>query len=620
MSVTLLDELLPDAVEPAARPPAATAAAAGPPLHRVRRPWHRVLGRGLVRLLRPREGKIVFLASAVPLSAFAVFMSLTRHMAFADALTRINNAESVIFSADPHLAAIGFIYGPLPSFIEMLFLPLAKLWPDLQIYNVIGGVMTALFAAGTMAVVVATARDLKLPRFARYGLALAIGLHPVYLVYATSGMAEGVNIFFLALTTRYVMRWLDPAQVSQDSDLLRAGIAVSAAYLTRVEPAASGLAITLLIGGATFVRTRGTLAVRRNEASIAATLVGLPFLFTFIVWLCVCKLIIKKWIPALNGAIVGGAKDNLSAQLGAGLGRANADYGQLPTRLEFLSKQTLGMAPLIVIAVIVLLLFVPLREDFRGLAPIATFGASVSVDVAQLVVGASFNNLRYFMLVIPLTIYGLMLFATLPSDRLRPKRRSDGRPRFLRNYGVLVHLTSIAAVGLAVTGPLAGVLLIRDTPIASQERPWWDSFLHGDKAALGGDVNTFNDQRAAARYVDGLATGRGTVIIDAGATSALLAGSRERDKFLSNADRTWEASVADPEGRGINYFMVTDAKGLAGDALDRAYPKLFLEGGGISDKVADFGSLRLYKFRKGPIAPREGGADRVPNGGFGNGR
>lgn len=574
--------------------------------------------RGLLRLLRPREGKVVFVVTGVPFCAFAVFMSLTRHMAFADALTRVNNAQGVITAFDPHLAAIGFVYGPLPSFFMVPFIPLVHVWPEFQVYNVVGGVMTALFAAGTMATVVGTARELRLPRLARYGLALGIGLHPIYLVYATNGMAEGINIFFLALTTRYLLRWLDPAQVSQDSDLLRAGIAVSAAYLTRIEPVASGIAITILIAAVVFIKTRGSAQVRRQEAAISAALVGLPFLFTFVVWAVTCKVIIGKWIPALAGALDAGVIDTLSMQAGQALNRPDANYANLGTRLEFLGKQTLGMAPLVVLAVIVMVLFVVVRSDWRGVAPLATFGASVFVDIAQLVRGNSFANLRYFMIVIPLMVYGLMMFATLPSGRLRPKpTRKDGRPRRLgRRYGVLVHLTSTVAVGLAITGPLAGVILLRDTTLAAQERPWWDSFLNGDKAALGGDVNTFIDQREAASYVDALATPPGTVLIDAAAASALLAGSTERDKFLSNADRTWERSVADPSLGRIQYFMVSDATGLAGDALDRAYPRLYLDGGGISDLVADFRSWRLYKFRTGSIAPRADGADRVPRGGF----
>lgn len=622
--MTLVEDLLEgpeapadDLAEPARRSGVAAVRVDRPlTLRPQRRSALRRFGAVLLRLLRPREGKVVFVASAVPLCTFAVFMSLSRHLAFADALTRMNNAESVIFSADPHLAAIGFTYGPLPSFFEMILLPLAKIWPELQVYNVIGGVLTALCAAGTMATIVATARELRLPRFARYGLALGVGAHPVYLVYATNGMAEGINIFFLALATRYVLRWLDSTSASLDSDLLKAGIALSAAYLTRIESIASGLAVPVLIGLAVFLRTRGDLKTRRVEAAMAGTLVGLPFLFTLLVWLSLCKIILGKWFPALGGKLVGDAVAGLNTTLGQTLGQGK-DYNDLGTRLQFLGQQTLGMTPLVVAAIIVLLLFLPVRLDFRGLAPIATFGASLSVDVVQLIQGSSFANLRYFMIVIPLTVYGLMMFAALPYDR--PRRRPDGRPRLLRNFGLVVTLTSLTAVGLAVTGPLAGVRLIRDTKLAAQERPWWDSALNGDKAALGSDVNTFIDQREAARYVDGLRTSRGTVLIDAGATSALLAGSRDRAKFLTNADRTWERSVADPGRFGVRYLMVTDAKGLAGDALDRAYPKLFIEGGGIADPVAEFGSIRLYRLRGTPLPQRSDGADRAPSGGFGSG-
>ncbi len=571
----------------------------------------------LWKLVRPREGKIVFLASAVPFTAFAVLMSMVRHMAFSDALTRLNNAESVIYSYDPHLAAIGFVYGPVPSAIEVPFLLLAKIWPNLQVYNVIGAVMTALFAAGTMATVVATARELKLPRFARYGLAAAPGLHPIYLVYASNGMAEGINLFFLAVATRFVLRWLDRDQ-GRDIDLFWASLALGAAYLTRIEAIGSGLAVIILISIVGFARASGSLVRRRQEAAMCGALVGLPFLFIVGVWAALCKVIVGQFIPALAGGLGSDVQATISQQVGTTLG-AGANYASLATRLEYLGRQVFGMSPLLVPALIAMVAFLVVRTDWRGMVPIATFGGSMSVDVVQLIQGNSFANLRYFMLCIPLTVYGLMLFATLPSDRLRPRRRPGRtRNRLGRRYGVLVHLTSLIALALAVSLPAAGAHLVRTTNLAVQERPWLYAGLYGTtKTALGSDVNTFDESRAAAAYVDRGHYRPGSVLIDAGAASALLAGAVKRNRFLTNADLTWLAAVADPARFGVDYMMVSDGTGLAGDALDRAYPRLFIEGGGIADKVADFGSWRLYKLRNGATTGRNpDGSDRVPVGGF----
>lgn len=562
----------------------------GPPppprARRVRRSFARRSLARCLRLLRPTEGKVAFVVAAIPLTAFAVFMSLVRHMAFSDALTRLNNAEAVVLAYDPHAAAIGFVYGPLPSAVMAVFLPLAKIWPNLQIFNVIGSVETALFAAGTFAVVVLTARDLLLPRWARYGFAAAIILHPTYLVYASNGMAEGINLFFLALTARYVLRWLDPGTPSRNRDLLYAGLAVSGAYLSRVEGAAAGFAIILLVGAVSLLRTRGSITLRRQVAATDAVLIGAPFLFTFTVWALTSKLIVGKFIQAYGGKVTGPAQETLTKQFGG---------AQVTNRLDYLSKQVLGMQPLLVVAVVALLLYVLARRDWRGLVPLATFGASLSVDVLQLVQGNSFANLRYFLMVIPLTLYGFMLFAALPSDRLRPTPRTGLFRGFGRRYGPVVTLSSLIGVGLAATGPIAGYKLVHDPVVSVQEYPWWNAALHGDKALPGPDVKTWGPDRAVAAAVDALDTPPGSVLIDAAAGSAVLAGSRDRNKFLANADRSWEAALIDPTGFHIRYLVVSDGTGLSGDALVRSYPGVFQDGAGFAEKIGDFSNWRLFK-------------------------
>src|SRR6476660_7244053 len=48
-----------------------------------------------------------------------------------DALSRVGNASYVLFSRDPKLAAIGFVWTPLPSLIMLPVLPLKFIWPSL---------------------------------------------------------------------------------------------------------------------------------------------------------------------------------------------------------------------------------------------------------------------------------------------------------------------------------------------------------------------------------------------------------------------------------------------------------------------------------------------------------
>ncbi len=48
-----------------------------------------------------------------------------------DALSRVSAAQSVLFSRDPHLAAIGFIFTPLTAMMQIPAIALSPVWPDL---------------------------------------------------------------------------------------------------------------------------------------------------------------------------------------------------------------------------------------------------------------------------------------------------------------------------------------------------------------------------------------------------------------------------------------------------------------------------------------------------------
>src|SRR5205814_1594565 len=61
-----------------------------------------------------------------------------------DALSRVAAAQSVLFSRDPHLAAIGFIFTPLASMVQMPAIGLSPLWPDMTARAFSGTIMSAL--------------------------------------------------------------------------------------------------------------------------------------------------------------------------------------------------------------------------------------------------------------------------------------------------------------------------------------------------------------------------------------------------------------------------------------------------------------------------------------------
>src|SRR6202050_1846458 len=97
------------------------------------------LGRRLVG-----EGGIVVTLS------FALYLSIAFVLDFktlsfnGDAVARMANGFYVLYSRDPHLAAIGFLWNPLQSVLDIVPLLFKDLWPcvdwnDMAVSSVPGG-------------------------------------------------------------------------------------------------------------------------------------------------------------------------------------------------------------------------------------------------------------------------------------------------------------------------------------------------------------------------------------------------------------------------------------------------------------------------------------------------
>src|SRR3982074_579514 len=82
--------------------------------------------------------------------AAATYLVFGVHVVIGDALSRVANAQYVLFSRDPHLAAIGFVWNPLPSLVELIVLPFRSLWPVLAQVGFAANLMSALFMAGAV--------------------------------------------------------------------------------------------------------------------------------------------------------------------------------------------------------------------------------------------------------------------------------------------------------------------------------------------------------------------------------------------------------------------------------------------------------------------------------------
>ena len=154
------------------------------------------------------EGRAVFLLCFGIYFAVAWLLDM-RYQAFTpDAFSHMANGFYILYSRDPHLAAVGFVWPPLPSIAAMIPLLGNHLWPALSHNDMAGSLVSVLAMAGAAFQILASLREWGVSRIPRLVLTTCFALNPMILLYAGNGMTEGLFVFTLVASTRYLLRWI----------------------------------------------------------------------------------------------------------------------------------------------------------------------------------------------------------------------------------------------------------------------------------------------------------------------------------------------------------------------------------------------------------------------------
>src|SRR5215218_9137008 len=94
-----------------------------------------------------RWGIALFALLFVLYFAVGAVLILRYNMFDPDAPSRVANAGYALMSRQPHLSAIGFVWNPLPSLVEIPVLQLSRWIPELKTHGLAGVAQSALFMA-----------------------------------------------------------------------------------------------------------------------------------------------------------------------------------------------------------------------------------------------------------------------------------------------------------------------------------------------------------------------------------------------------------------------------------------------------------------------------------------
>jgi hypothetical protein len=550
------------------------------------------------------EHWLVFVIPFAGYLLLGILMTVRWHAYFLDAVSREANGFYVLYSNDPHLAAIGFVWNPLTSISVMPLLLLHGVIPALTKEDLAATMMSAVFMAGACWQVFRFFEDLSLARWTRWALVACFALNPMIIVYGANGMSEALFNFTLAATVRHLCRWM---RDDSTRALVIAGIWLGIAYAVRNEVAAAALAATLLVGGVVLKQASGPVRQRRYAALTDMVIFALPFAVSFVGWAAV------SWI------IVGHPFEQISSTYGTAsqlklLNANSSTYGSygapgLP-HLRYTTIAMLTYAPLIPF----LLSYAGYRawktRQIAILAVVAVVGAVCLFEVAAFTAGqvAWFYRYDIYMVLFSVMVAGCAAATRvgLAPNAFRSIRLVAGRRSWHLTNGLapLVALLLLLP-GIFVTGYTMLYSSMNSTDISVFRPILWP---HSKSSLADGLRYQWSAVRALDARLDALHAPDGSIMLDDFelCMPMLILGSDRPRQFAIPNDESFNDRLGAPYQKGVRYMLVGQPVGYGKvDALNVAFPDLYDTGQGdtgqsIGTRLAtvqlpECGSFRLYK-------------------------
>lgn len=522
---------------------------------------------------------VAFAAAFATYVAVGYWLQVRNGFILGDALSRDAAAQSVLFSRDPHLAAIGFIFSPLTATVQLPMIAFSPEWPALTDHAFAASIMSALFMAGAVVQILSMGIDRGLPRWYSVTITALFALHPMILFYGSNGMSEAPFIFFMTWAVRQLIMWMVDDDVHHL--IVAGGIAMGLAYLTRYDALACIAVGGAVVGVTTYLRAPRPPRIRR--AVLDVIVMSGPGVLAFFGWA------VASWL------ITGEAFAQFTSEYGnkAILAQSGATGPGLLGGLSFAVVCMVLLAPTLV-PIGAWAGYIRWRRPRMSMLipPVAVFGAALAFQALTYAAGGTFAFLRFYIIAIPFAA-SLALLAVPDGvfvEAIRPGRNALPEPPIpsTRARAGYAGVAAAFAICLVVAG--WGMTLPRYAPqeyaLGAVVDPEPDS-VSPKKADEHRIARTFATERQIARYLDDLNLPQSSVVTDTVYGFAIVAASRKPKTFVLPSDPDFVRILNDPANRGAKYLLAVPPTGRGkSDILNKRYPTLY-------DNGADVATLEL---------------------------
>jgi len=490
-----------------------------------------------------------------------------------DAISRLQSAQATVAGRDPHLEALGFIWGPFPALFEAPLAALRGFWAPLTSDGIAAVIVSAAFMAGCAHQLTRWGVESGVSRWMRISVVTLTMLHALVWVAGVNGMSEACWVFFCIVAARRLATWRETDDVRH---LAICGAAMGMAYLVRYETIAIMVGVTAFVAVVTYrrwdPRVDGRLfgeptwdddRERLQRTALDAVLVALPAVAAVALWALASWAIIGEPFPQFssqygNSALVKAAGGS------AGLVADQSTIG----RAGFYLWQVLVAAPGLVL-VSAFAVWSGRRAALRYASAAVVFASPVLLQLVFSFKGSTFAWFRYAV--------GAVFLLSLAALTLR------NSSAFLRVLAVGAVAAGVVTSNVVTWRGDLGVTY--DTQFV---HPLVD-VLHGSRDPK--PTSVLGRGTEVATYVDGLPDAApGAVLAEAASSFPVLLGAPRPEFYVITPDRDFEPIANDPPRFGVRYILLADPAGAsAGDALHRNFPGLW------SNQGTPFGPVSLVK-------------------------
>ncbi|MCQ2009508.1 hypothetical protein NOM01_05780 [Sporolactobacillus sp. STSJ-5] len=509
---------------------------------------------------------------------FGIWMTHWNHFVPGDAVSRVANAYYVLFSRNPHLGAIGFVWNPLPS---LLMLPILLMSPWCKILaseGIAGIILTALFAAFSAVLIFKSLLRRKQPFLFSFAIVLLFSLNPFIFLYGSNGMSEMLFIYFIIFCVIAFTDWLDEKR--SVTSMIMVGFALALAFLTRYESILFGLALALSLTIIIWSKRKKEetadyeAAFIYNKWEATEWLALLPAIYTGIIWI------------GLNWSIMGDGLfflrsnySNLAQSEGLSknpiIGPVISHFGNT---LLFVFERSIPFLLLFLAILIIRIMRHKLfHADFLCLLMIV-----LSIPLMQIYMlykGASYGWLRFFVYPFVITV------AWLPYE-LQKLREQVKHLYFFGGCVTLIFLSASAYV----TG-----YAMNDARLSPEEY----QAIHFKQSS------TYTSNRQSMRIAMDLdqllsKNKHASLLVDSFNGFQIILDMKQTKQLIITSDLDFKRRLNNPVDRKVTYILVPKPEGVAAlNAVSVRYKNFYNKGASFARLYKTYGDQwRLYQVVK----------------------